>query len=125
AAHELEARFAEERAKLERELDAAAHELEGDPVRVGGEVSAPVKLSGREPAYTEAARRARIQGVVILEATIDRQGEVTATRVLKGLPMGLDAEAEDAVRSWRFAPARRAGEPVSVLFTVTVKFRVH
>ncbi len=122
---EIQARFEAERAKLEKQLDDAAHEVEEEqPVRVGGGVTAPEKISGAEPAYTEVARRARIQGVVILEAIIDREGKVTSTRVLKGLPMGLDAKAREAVAGWRFNPGRRDGEPVAVLYTVTVNFRV-
>lgn len=123
-AADIKARFEEERAKLERELDAAAHEVEEEPARVGGEVTAPEKISGGDPSYTEVARRARIQGVVIVEAAIDREGKVTSTRVLKSLPLGLDEKARQAVAGWRFAPAQRDGKPVPVLYTVTVNFRV-
>jgi TonB family protein len=96
-----------------------------EPVRVGGEVSAlPQPLQRVPPQYTEVARRARIQGVVILEAEIDREGRVTSTRVLKGLPMGLSEEAEKALAQWRFVPAHRGGEPVPSLTTVTINFRL-
>lgn len=94
------------------------------PQRAGGEVSRPVAIHQPAPAYTEAARRAGVQGVVILEAEIDTEGRVTATRVLKGLPMGLDEEARKAVAQWRFAPATRNGEPVRVAFVVTINFRL-
>src|SRR5262249_54096776 len=60
-------------------------------VRVGGEVTAPTVIMPRvEPQYTELARKARIEGVVIIEAIIDRAGNVTDARVLKPLPLGLD-----------------------------------
>jgi len=121
---EIQARYEQERAKLEKDLDAAAREVEEEPTRVGGEVTAPEKISGGDPTYTEAARRARIQGVVILEAVIDSEGKVTRSRVLKSLPFGLDEKARNAVASWRFNPARRGGEPVAVFYTVTVNFRV-
>ena len=120
----LQARYEEERAKLEKDLDAAAFEIEEEPVRVGGGVTAPEKVSGGDPAYTEVARRARVQGVVILEATIDREGRVRSTRVLKTLPFGLDEKAREAVSGWRFTPARQDGRPVTVLYTVTVNFRL-
>ena len=97
---------------------------EGPPYRVGGEVVPPRKISGDQPVYTEAARRARIQGVAILEALIDERGEVTSARVLKGLPMGLDDAAVDAVKTWKFTPAMRRGEPVAVYFILTVDFRL-
>jgi len=94
------------------------------PLRVGGEVKPPVKISGDQPAYTEAARRARVTGIVILEAVIDEHGEVTTVRVLKGLPMGLDDAAVDAVKTWKFTPAKRLGEPVPVYYILTVNFQI-
>ncbi len=95
------------------------------PVRVGGETGVPPKLIVRvPPEYPEVARRARIQGVVILEAEIDRFGRVTSTRVIKGLPMGLSEAAQAAVGQWQFAPAEREGRWVASLHTVTVNFRL-
>ncbi|HEX5715345.1 MAG TPA: energy transducer TonB, partial [Thermoanaerobaculia bacterium] len=74
-----------------------------EPYRVvDGEVTRPEKVSGDPPGYTELARRARVTGVVIIEAIIDEQGNVTGTRVLKGLPMGLDQTAAEAVETWKF-----------------------
>ena len=74
--------------------------------------------------HTEVARRARVQGVVILEAIIDQQGDVTDVRVLKPLPMGLEQEAMKAVRAWKFKPGTMNGRPVPVIFTLTVNFRI-
>jgi periplasmic protein TonB len=100
-------------------------ESTGDEIlRVGGEITKPVRLGGAQPAYTELARKARIQGVVIVEAVIDKEGKVTNVRVLKGLPMGLDQSAVDAVKSWRFRPATLNGRPVSVYYSLTVNFRL-
>jgi TonB family protein len=96
----------------------------GPPYRVGGEVTRPEKVSGDPPAYTELARRARITGVVIVEAIIDEQGNVSSTRVLKGLPMGLDRAAVDAVEAWKFKPATMYGKPVAVYYTLTVSFQM-
>jgi protein TonB len=87
-------------------------------------VLAPVKTAGDPPRYPDAARAARLQGIVILEIVIDRTGEVADTRVLKGLPMGLDAAAVEAVRTWKFRPATLHGKPVAVYFTVPVSFRL-
>lgn len=95
-----------------------------EPYRVGGEVTRPEKISGDEPVYTEMARKARIMGVVILEAVIDEQGGVTDARVLKGLPMGLDRQALETVKTWKFKPATRAGRPVPVYYLVTMNFRL-
>ena len=79
-------------------------------------------LARVQPAYTEIARRARIQGIVVVETIIDTQGSVTDVRVLKSLPMGLSESAVDAVKQWRFRPATLDRRPVSVYFTLTVKF---
>jgi len=96
----------------------------GPPYRVGGEVSRPEVLLTTRPEYTELARRARISGVVILEAVIDEQGNVTDTRVLKGLPMGLSKAAVDAVQTWKFKPATLGGKSVPVYYVLTVNFQV-
>lgn len=94
------------------------------PYRVGGEVSRPEKVSGEAPVYTEMARKARIMGVVILEVVVDEQGNVTETKVLKGLPMGLDQAAVEAVETWKFKPATRAGRAVPVYYVLTVNFQL-
>jgi TonB family protein len=94
------------------------------PLRIRAGVSKPVRLYARPPVYTETARKARLQGVVILESVIDRDGCVRDTRVLKPLPMGLDRAALDAVRDWVFAPARLEGHPVKVFFTLTIHFEL-
>ncbi|HYU31122.1 MAG TPA: energy transducer TonB, partial [Thermoanaerobaculia bacterium] len=94
------------------------------PLRVGGGVSRPEKISGSPPVYTEVARKARVTGVVIVEAIIDERGDVTNARVLKGLPMGLDRAALEAVQHWKFRPAQFQGRAVKVYYTLTVNFQV-
>ncbi|MGZ5441568.1 MAG: energy transducer TonB [Thermoanaerobaculia bacterium] len=94
------------------------------PVRVGGNVKAPIAVKRVDPIYTEVARRARIEGFVIIEAVIDRQGNVTEARVLKPLPFGLDAAALNAVKQWKFQPGTLNGQPVPVYYNLTVNFRI-
>jgi protein TonB len=94
------------------------------PVRVGGNVKAPVIITRVEPEYTEIARKARIKGIVIVEAVIDRQGNVTEARILKPLPMGLAEEALRAIRLWKFKPGTLNGQPVPVYYNLTVNFRL-
>jgi len=96
------------------------------PVRfvVGGNIPEPRKLSGPHPQYPEAARRARIQGVVVLECTIGKDGRVQRVKVLRGLPLGLTESAEDAVRKWKFEASTLNGKPVEVLYILTVRFNL-
>lgn len=94
------------------------------PIHVGGDVKAPVKVNAPPPQYTEIARKARIQGVVIVQAIINKQGRVENVKVLKGLPMGLEDEAVKAIKQWSFEPATLNGKPVDVYYNLTVNFRL-
>jgi protein TonB len=81
----------------------------------------PRRIRDIVPIYPAMARTARVQGVVILEAVIDASGRVESARVLRSIPV-LDQAALDAVRQWRFDPARLNNQPVPVVMTVTVNF---
>jgi protein TonB len=91
------------------------------PVRLHSGIDAPVKIRDVRPEYPTIARTAGVKGLVIIEATIDTSGEVVGTRVLRSVPL-LDEAALNAVRQWKYTPAKLNGEPVSVLITVTVNF---
>lgn len=91
------------------------------PIRLRTGIDTPIKTHDMAPVYPVLARTAGAQGVVIIEATIDIDGSVVATRVLRSIPL-LDAAAFDAVRQWKYTPARLNGEPVAVVVTVTVNF---
>jgi TonB family protein len=92
------------------------------PEPAPGLVDAPQVLTRVEPAYTEAARRAGIEGTVELEIVIDATGKVTEVEVARGLPLGLSEAAADAVRRWTWKPARTAAGPVVSRKTVRVRF---
>lgn len=91
------------------------------PLRVGGNIREPRKTLNVAPTYPQAAREAGIEGIVILEATIDTDGSVANVRVLRSIP-DLDQAAINAIRQWRYEPTRLNGEPVAVMMTVTVSF---
>ena len=91
------------------------------PVRVGGKILPPKKVKDISPVYSAIAQSARVQGVVILEATIGVDGRVQNVRVLRSIPL-LDAAATDAVRQWQYTPTLLNGVPVAVVMTVTVNF---
>jgi len=92
------------------------------PLRVGGDVKAPIVTHRVEPNYTDSARKAKITGVVIVEAIIDKEGNVDKVHVIKGLGMGLSEAAAEAVKHWKFKPGTLNGEPVDVIFNLTVNF---
>ncbi|HEX6202512.1 MAG TPA: energy transducer TonB [Thermoanaerobaculia bacterium] len=93
-------------------------------LRVGGRIARPRQLFAPRPSYTEAARRARIEGTVILEVRLDAAGRVDDVTVLRGQPFGLTESAVAAVSRWRYEPARLGGRAVPVLMTVTVHFEL-
>ena len=97
---------------------------EGDGVyRLGGGVIAPVLISQVRPNYTNRALVERLQGSVLLEVIVRRDGQPDAIRVVRSLdPLGLDEEAIRAVRQWRFRPGRIGNAPVDVLVTCIVDF---
>ena len=92
-----------------------------EPVRVGGTIRSPVKIRDAQPVYPSMAIAARIEGIVIIDATIGADGRVLDVRLLRPLPF-LDQAALDAVRQWQFTPTLLNGVPVPVLMTVTVRF---
>lgn len=96
----------------------------GGPYRPGSGITAPALVHEVKPDYTEEARRRSLAGEVVLEIVVRSDGRVGNVRVLQGLGAGLDQRAVDAVRQWRFTPARRLGTPVDVLVEVAVEFRL-
>jgi|GEM_PF-778078 len=94
------------------------------PVYLTPEMSRPRALQPIQPRYTEPARKAGVQGTVIVEAIIDENGRATHVRVVRGLPMGLDRSAMEAIQQVTFQPAMRGGRPVKVYFNLTVNFTI-
>ncbi len=91
------------------------------PVRVGGNIKPPQKVKHVNPVYPPIAQSARVQGIVIIEATIGPSGAVQDAKTLRSIPL-LDQAALDAVRQWVFTPTLLNGVPVPVIMTVTVQF---
>ncbi|MFH1475008.1 MAG: energy transducer TonB [Chloroflexota bacterium] len=96
----------------------------GGPYRPGSGIEPPRLLREVKPRYTEMARRQGLEGEVVVEIVVQRDGRVGDVRVLQRLGAGLDDRAVEAVRQWRFEPARRLGSPVDVLVEVAVEFRL-
>jgi TonB family protein len=95
-----------------------------EPYRTEEGIQRPTGIYTPAPRYTEMARKARLQGIVVLEVVIDEVGCVAEEKVLKGQPMGLDQAAVTAIRGWVYEPATREGNPVKSISTLTVNFQI-
>jgi TonB family protein len=92
---------------------------------VGGGVSAPRAIFRPEPEYSEEARKAKFQGTVVLSLVVGPDGRAHDIRVRRSLGLGLDEKAVETVRTWKFEPARKDGQPVAVLISIEVNFRLY
>jgi protein TonB len=92
--------------------------------RIGGGVSPPVVLFAPEPEFSEEARKAKVAGNVLVYLQVDATGHPTHIRVLKGIGLGLDEKAMEAVRQYKFKPAMENGKPVTVEMNVEVNFQI-
>ena len=94
------------------------------PVRVGGQIQAPALVTKVDPIYPEVAVSARIRGVVILEANVDRDGHVVDVKVLRTASRLLDHAAITAVRQWQYRPLVLNGSPEPFVLTVVLTFNL-
>jgi len=99
----------------------------GGAFRPGSGVTDPTLVRQEQPKYTSDAMRAKIQGIVELEAVVLPNGTVGDVRIVKSLDAryGLDQEAIRAARAWLFRPGTLQGKPVPVLVTLILEFRLH
>ena len=97
---------------------------QGAPLPVGGDVKAPTVIHRVEPRYPAAMVKMRREGIVIVECIIDRRGAIREARPLRSPHPLLEAAAVEAVRQWRFAPGTLNGNPVDVVFVLTVRFEL-
>ena len=94
----------------------------GGLYRVGGGVSPPTILSRIEPVYSEEARKAKYQGVVVLSAIVRKDGSIEIVKVIRSLGLGLDENAIAALKRWKFRPGMKGGKPVDVALNIEVNF---
>jgi len=92
--------------------------------KIGGGVSSPVVIYQVEPEFSEEARKAKFMGVVLVNLIVDPQGRPQNVHVIRGVGMGLDGKAVDAVKQYRFKPAMEGGKPVAVELNVEVNFQI-
>jgi protein TonB len=92
--------------------------------RIGGGVSQPELTYKVDPEFSEEARKAKFMGIVLVNLIVDANGNPQNVHVLRGVGMGLDEKAVEAVKQYRFKPAREGGKPVAVELNVEVNFQI-
>jgi periplasmic protein TonB len=92
--------------------------------KIGGGVSAPVLIFQVEPEFSEEARKAKAAGNVLVNLIVDQNGHPVNVHVLRGVGMGLDEKAIEAVKQYKFKPAMEGGKPVAVELNVEVNFQI-
>jgi TonB family protein len=96
---------------------------EAPPVHAGGNIKGPKLIKKVDPVYPDEAKKNEIEGVVIIEATTNAEGDVVKTKILRSIP-ALDEAALEAVRQWKYEPMEIDGKPYGVVFTVTLRFNL-
>lgn len=100
---------------------AATKPVSSAPIRVGGKILPPRLVSSVLPIYPEIAQQARVTGTVVIDTTVDKNGNVSKMRVISG-PELLRAAALSALRQWKYQPSRLDGEPISIQMIVSIQF---
>jgi len=92
--------------------------------RPGPGITNPVPIYQPEPQYSEEARKAKLQGSVLVEVLVGRDGRPVNAEVLRPLGLGLDAKAIEALWKWKFKPGRKDGNAVAVRIQIEIAFRL-
>jgi TonB family protein len=111
-------------AKAPPEVLEKRHAASPKRIRVGGLVEASKLLESERPVYPESARVRGVEGVVVLEAVISMEGVPLSLTVLKSPDPELSEAALAAVRQWHYKPTLLNGEPIEVVTTITINFRL-
>jgi TonB family protein len=98
--------------------------LQGRVFRVGGGVTAPKLITEVDPEYSDAAREALTQGIVVVQGIVQTDGTMSVTRVARSLDPELDHNAINAIKQWRFEPGKLQGAPVPVELDVQLSFNL-
>ncbi len=91
---------------------------------IGGAVSAPILIKEVQAEFSDEARRAKYQGVVLVSFIVDTQGNPQNPRVVRALGMGLDEKALEAIKQYKFKPAMKYGKPVAVKMAIEINFQL-
>jgi TonB family protein len=95
------------------------------PGPAGPGIRPPRGISIVDPKYTDAARKAKINGSVVVAVAINEEGGVDDVKIVRGLGYGLDQNAMDAARQSKFTPATKDGKPVPVQINMAMTFKLY
>ncbi len=95
------------------------------PGPAGPGIRSPRGLSIVDPKYTDAARKAKINGSVVVAVAINEEGGVDDVKIVRGLGYGLDQNAMDAATQSKFTPAIKDGKPVPVQINMAMTFKLY
>jgi TonB family protein len=104
------------------DYEAPAAELLG--FKPSGDITPPMLVRKVEPQYTQEAKDAKLEGTLLAAVTVDEQGKVSDVLIVRGLGLGLDEKAVEALRQWEFQPGQKDGQPVKIRATVEINFRL-
>ena len=96
----------------------------GGVYQVGGGIRPPIAIYTPDPEFSEEARKAKFSGNVVVSLIVDKDGKPRNVHVLRGVGMGLDEKAVEAVQQYKFKPALKNGTPVAVYLNVEVNFQI-
>jgi protein TonB len=96
----------------------------GGAYQIGGDVSAPRLIYQVDAEFSEEARKAKFQGEVVVALVVDASGRPTQVHVIRQVGMGLDEKAVEAVKQYKFTPAKKGGQAVPVMMNVAVNFNI-
>jgi TonB family protein len=102
----------------------ALAKFEAGAVKAQGDVNPPRIAKSVNPVYPEAARQARISGLVLLNVRVDKSGNIKDVMALKSVDESLSRAAIEAVKQWKYEPYIKDGKPVEIVFTVTINFQL-
>ena len=91
-----------------------------------GHITTPKLIYSPDPEFSEEARKAKYQGVVVMTVLVGADGRIHDARITRSLGMGLDEKAMETVKLWKFDPAKTSdGNPVAVYASIEVNFRLY
>lgn len=120
----LKVRPAPDKNSAKEDAESGAANQSEAPEKIGEGVTPPVAIYSPDPEYPDEARKKKREGDVILWVVINKEGKITQVKVARCMGAGLDESAVKTVSTWKFKPALKNGQPVSVMVNIDVNFHL-